>query len=124
MLALTGLRELLTNQGLIQLEVRRRTVHGRECCEFQVKDTGIGMTQEQMERLFKPFTQADASTTRKYGGTGLGLAIVWRFCQMMGGKISVESTLGGGSLFTVHLPVEVSSQPGEEAIAAELWEMY
>jgi PAS domain S-box-containing protein len=96
-----------TKEGVIQLEATRRTVQGRECCEFQVKDTGIGMTHEQLEKLFKPFTQADASTTRKYGGTGLGLAIVWRFCQMMGGEIIVESRLGEGSIFTVQLPVEV-----------------
>ena len=78
-----------TKEGVIQLEVTRRIVQGRECCEFQVKDTGIGMTQEQIEKLYKPFTQADTSTTRKYGGTGLGLAIVWRFCQMMAGEITV-----------------------------------
>jgi PAS domain S-box-containing protein len=98
-----------TKEGTVHLEVRRGTVDGRECCMFQVRDTGIGMTPEQMQKLFQPFTQADASTTRKYGGTGLGLAIVWRFCQMMGGDISVESKLGEGSMFTVHLPAEVGS---------------
>lgn len=107
-----------TKEGVIQLEVTRRIVQGRECCEFQVKDTGIGMTQEQIEKLYKPFTQADTSTTRKYGGTGLGLAIVWRFCQMMAGEITVESSLGQGSMFTVHLPVEMSGQTVEEEMAA------
>jgi signal transduction histidine kinase len=99
-----------TKDGEISLEVRRRTAHGREDYTFVVQDTGIGMTPEQLGKLFNPFTQADTSTTRKYGGTGLGLAIVWRFCQMMGGDITVESRLDEGSVFTVHLPVEVISQ--------------
>ncbi|WP_017715053.1 sensor histidine kinase [Kamptonema formosum] len=71
---------------------------------FEVKDTGIGMTQEQIDHIFQAFTQADASTTRKYGGTGLGLAISQRLCQMLGGDISVESEPGAGSAFTARFP--------------------
>ena len=70
-------------------------------------DSGIGMTPEQIERLFQPFTQADSSTTRKYGGTGLGLIISQRFCEMMGDRIDVESQPQAGSTVTIHLPVEV-----------------
>jgi signal transduction histidine kinase len=111
-----------TKAGTIELAVTRRPVHGRECYEFLIKDTGIGMTQEQLQKLYKPFTQADTSTTRKYGGTGLGLAIVWRFCQMMGGDITAESDLDAGSIFTVHLPVEVSGRSAEEVVAAGLYD--
>ncbi|NJO40061.1 MAG: response regulator [Cyanobacteria bacterium CRU_2_1] len=76
-----------------------------EWITFSVSDTGIGMTLEQLERVFQAFTQADASTTRKYGGTGLGLAITRHFCQMMGGDITVSSQLGKGSTFTIRLPI-------------------
>jgi signal transduction histidine kinase len=75
------------------------------CITFQVSDTGIGMTPEQMEHIFEAFTQADPSATRRYGGTGLGLAISRHFCRMMGGDIAVASEPGHGSTFTVRLPV-------------------
>jgi PAS domain S-box-containing protein len=74
---------------------------------FQISDTGIGMTPEQLSKMFQPFTQADGSTTRKYGGTGLGLAITQRFCQMMGGGISVQSEPEQGSIFTIYLPLQI-----------------
>jgi len=96
-----------TENGTITLTVSRQNIDERDWIQFQVSDTGIGMTPEQMGRLFQAFTQADASTTRKYGGTGLGLAITKKFCQMMGGDIMVESLSGKGSTFTVQLPVEV-----------------
>src|SRR5207249_1359750 len=76
---------------------------------FTVTDTGIGMTPEQMGRLFRAFTQADDSTSRRYGGTGLGLALTKRFCQIMGGDVTVASLPGKGSTFTIELPAVVAS---------------
>lgn len=92
-----------TENGEITLEVRR---DGGDWL-FTVRDTGIGMTAEQTAGLFEAFSQADASTTRKYGGTGLGLAITRRFCRMMGGDATVESAPGSGSAFTLRLPAVV-----------------
>src|SRR5204863_2573511 len=74
---------------------------------FAVTDTGIGMTEEQLGRLFEAFSQAEASTRSTYGGTGLGLAISRSFCRMMGGDLTVTSVYGQGSTFTVRLPVVV-----------------
>lgn len=74
---------------------------------FGVRDDGIGMSQDELDHLFEPFTQGDSSSTRYYGGTGLGLAITKEFCEMMGGRIHVESRLGQGSTFTICLPMDV-----------------
>jgi PAS domain S-box-containing protein len=99
-----------TEQGTITLNVIADCDFGSKSdwITFQVSDTGIGMTLEQVEKVFQAFTQADASTTRKYGGTGLGLAITRHFCQMMGGDITVSSELGVGSTFTIRLPLDVA----------------
>ena len=109
-----------TKNGTIALNVTSYTAKDHQYLTFKVIDTGIGMNQEQMGKLFQAFSQADASTTRKYGGTGLGLVITKKFCQMMGGDIEVESVLGKGSTFTINLPVQVvntnkekSNQPQE-----------
>jgi len=108
-----------TDKGTISLRVsRERNVRAGHFV-FRVCDSGIGMTQEQMSKLFKAFTQADASTTRKYGGSGLGLAITRHFCQMMGGEVTVESEVGKGSAFTVKLPAVVISPKQEKHETAQ-----
>jgi signal transduction histidine kinase len=84
---------------------------------FAVSDTGIGMTPEQTARIFNEFTQADSSTTRKYGGTGLGLSISKKFCQMMGGDVTVESEPGKGTTFLVDLPAVVEEPAAPRAVA-------
>jgi signal transduction histidine kinase/ActR/RegA family two-component response regulator len=94
-----------TEKGLVALDAQRQQVDGQESFVFAVRDTGIGMTDEQMKSLFQPFVQADSSTTREYGGTGLGLAITKLFCEMMGGHVEVTSTWEVGSTFIVYLPI-------------------
>ncbi len=109
-----------TENGTIKLIVSREPSEEGGWIDFRVVDTGIGMTQEQLARLFQPFTQADASTTRKYGGTGLGLTITRRFCLMLGGDVTVESRSGEGSTFTIRLPVQATDQNSEDHALADI----
>ncbi|MCG6970288.1 MAG: response regulator [Gammaproteobacteria bacterium] len=96
-----------TKNGRISIYTSSDKVGERDWFTFEIEDTGIGMTDEQMQRLFQPFSQADSSTTRKYGGTGLGLVITQRYCEMLGGEISVVSKPGRGTTFSVRLPAVV-----------------
>jgi len=101
-----------TERGKVTISARRAAEDGGAWITLAVTDTGIGMTPELMGRLFQEFVQAESTATRRYGGTGLGLVISRRFCQMMGGDITVESELGRGSTFTIRLPAEVlAAQP-------------
>jgi CheY-like chemotaxis protein len=104
-----------TDHGIISLKVDRRQIDGRDWLRFEVGDTGIGMTPQQTDKLFRDFSQADASISRRYGGTGLGLAITFRFIQMMRGTIDVESEAGRGSTFTVLLPAELTLDGSDSA---------
>ena len=101
-----------TENGTISLNASREfsTADNIDWIVFDIVDTGIGLSPDQIDKIFLEFTQADASTTRKYGGTGLGLSISQRFCRMMGGDITVRSELEKGSTFTIRLPVKVTSR--------------
>ncbi len=121
LLNLLGNALKFTEDGQVTLSIARRPATEEERAlsdewiRFRVVDTGIGMTPEQMAKIFKPFAQVDQSFTRRHGGTGLGLTISQRFCHMMGGDISVESQLGVGSSFTVRLPARVPDRLAEPA---------
>jgi signal transduction histidine kinase len=106
-----------TERGVITLSATREGSSDGDAIVFAVTDTGIGMTPEQLGRLFEEFAQADASTTRRYGGTGLGLVLSRRLCRMMGGDITAASEPGRGSTFTIRLPAEVA-EPARRAGAA------
>jgi GAF domain-containing protein len=98
-----------TERGTISVDARQGQENGRDWVTIAVADTGIGMTPEQMGKLFQEFSQASSTTASKYGGTGLGLVISRRFCQMMGGDITVKSKPGRGSTFTIRLPMIVDA---------------
>ena len=100
-----------THEGTITPQAEREGIDGVDWLTFAVNDTGIGIPEDKLEHVFEEFSQADSSTTRDYGGTGLGLTISRRFCQMLGGDMTVSSELGVGSTFTIRLPAEL---PGSE----------
>src|SRR5580704_2667780 len=109
-----------TKAGTVRLRVARTREAGREWVDFAISDSGIGMTEEQLGRLFQEFSQADASTTRQFGGTGLGLAISRRLCRLMGGDITVTSIPGEGSTFAVRLPAAAETILSVAASAPEI----
>src|SRR5262249_1543003 len=92
-----------TSKGTLTLTAARE---GNARVSFRVSDTGVGMTKEQLGRLFEAFSQADVSTSKRFGGTGLGLAITRHFCTMLSGDVTVEGSPGKGSTFTTILPVQ------------------
>jgi len=104
---LIGNASKFTKNGEVELSVVKTAVDGVDWDIFTVSDTGIGMSEEQMQKVFEPFMQADESTSREYGGTGLGLTITKQICEMMGGEIKVQSAFGKGTQFTVWLPSKV-----------------
>jgi PAS domain S-box-containing protein len=127
----TRLRQVLVNlvnnavkftpSGSISIEIRgasqREDSTGHMALEFTIRDTGIGIPPERVDRLFKAFSQVDSSTTRKYGGTGLGLAICERLTQLMGGDIRVESTQGQGSAFIFTIETQAAAGLGDQPVA-------
>jgi signal transduction histidine kinase len=98
-----------TSNGTIKLEVEHKLKNWEDWLVIRVSDDGIGMTPGQMEKIFEAFSQADSSTTRKFGGTGLGLSISRLLCRKMGGEITVESVINKGSEFTVTVPYKKST---------------
>lgn len=105
-----------TSKGTITLSVMRRQSPIRESLMFEVRDTGIGISARGIERLFQEFSQAEKDTSSKFGGTGLGLALTRRFCESMGGSVTVESQVGLGSSFTIELPADPGLATGGAAM--------
>ena len=107
-----------TQQGKITLNIQRLTKFNTDWLTINIKDTGVGIEQDNLEHIFDSFSQADNSTTSKFGGTGLGLAISKNFALMMGGDLLVESELGQGSTFTLQIPAKVERKPKHKAVVA------
>ncbi len=114
LLNLVGNAAKFSENSEVSVRISAETLNGRAWIRCEVEDHGIGMTPDQVAKLFQPFSQADAATTRNYGGTGLGLALTRRLCQMMGGDVTVSSRPNEGSVFTVLLP-RVVTEPEEDA---------
>lgn len=120
----TKLRQILYNllsnankftaKGKVKVSATRTFDKVKDCLKIQVSDTGIGMTKEEMLHIFKSFSQADESTTRRFGGTGLGLAICNGLCRMLGGTVSVDSEVDVGTVFTVRLPIKLKNGPQQD----------
>jgi signal transduction histidine kinase len=98
-----------THRGRVTLAVARESAADGDWVRIAVSDTGIGISRENLRKLFQEFNQAEASTQSRYGGTGLGLALSQRLCRMMGGEITVESEPGRGSCFTIRIPAVLSA---------------
>jgi signal transduction histidine kinase len=105
-----------TKDGEITIKVETFEKENQKFIKFMVSDSGIGMSQEQANKIFQPFTQADESTTRKFGGTGLGLTITKVFCEMMGGSIDVTSVAGKGTTFMIEIPRIVNEMKLEDQL--------
>ena len=109
-----------TREGVVSISLRLEGDSKNKCLVVAIHDSGIGMTEQQMNRLFEDFSQADVSTTREYGGTGLGLSLSRRFCRIMGGDITVESIKDEGSTFTVTLPVEAVNNSSAGSVSNKI----
>jgi CheY-like chemotaxis protein len=109
-----------TRDGKIDVGFERRAFNGVEQLFIVVRDTGIGMSSEHLARLFQPFVQADPNITQQYGGTGLGLTITRRLAQLLGGDVTVESHLGQGSTFTLHVPADFADAAKALGAAAQI----
>ena len=109
---LLGNAAKFTNKGSIRLDIRKEPRDDGDWVAFEVADTGIGMNEEQMSRLFESFYQADSSISRRYGGTGLGLSLTRQFCDMLGGKLSVQSVENQGTTFTMKMPMRSKERGG------------